>query len=254
MRKAFCFKTALFVILICLISVTFCGCVNTQNWVNEISETAIKNNVTIHVKSYNTNLLNEEYESQTYFGSGVIYYQYLNTYYCLTNNHVVYKPNQYKKRSITVNDCYGNEYSAAVVVSDPKFDLAVVSFYSADKVFVPQPLAMQNPKASENVAALGQPMGQINSLTLGKIFIMQTVTLAQNNKYASDVDFKVIYHNAPINTGSSGGALINNNLEIVGINFAILFDETDNSFRFGCAIPIEKVREFLENNHLLFNN
>ena len=254
MKKAFYFKVASFIILICLLCVGFCGCTNTQNWVNKISEKAIKTNVTIHVKSYNTNLLGEESQSQTYFGSGVIYYQYQRTYYCLTNNHVVFKPSKYQKRSVTVTDCYGNEYNATVVESDAKFDLAVLSFYAPDKVFVPLPLALQNPKVNENIAALGQPMGQINCLTIGKVFALQQVTLASNNINFSDVDFKVIYHNAPINTGSSGGALINDKLEIVGINYAILFNEIDNSFRFGCAIPVEKIREFLNNNHLLFNN
>jgi serine protease Do len=253
MKKAFCFKVTSLVIFLCLVCVSFCGCVDTQNWVNEISQTAIKSNVTIHVKSYNTNIFNQEIEYQNYFGSGVIYYKNRNTYYCLTNNHVVYKPEKYQKRSLTVTDCYGNEYDAEVVISDPKYDLAVVTFYTTDKVFAPLSLATQNPKTGQDIAAIGQPMGQINTLTLGKVFNMQHTSL-EENILASDVEFKVVYHNAPINSGSSGGALINGNLEIVGINFAILFDEKDDSFRFGCAIPIEKVREFLENNHLLFSN
>ena len=62
----------------------------------------------------------------------------------------------------------------------------------------------------------------------------------------SNVTFDVIKHTAFINNGSSGGGLLNYNQELIGINFASSVNSTTEEFVTGYAIPIEKVREFLD--------
>ena len=57
----------------------------------------------------------------------------------------------------------------------------------------------------------------------------------------SNVTFEVVYHNAFINNGSSGGPLLDANLRVVGVNYA------GNSSGIGYAIPAVKVNEFLRN-------
>ena len=54
----------------------------------------------------------------------------------------------------------------------------------------------------------------------------------------------MILHTAPLEHGSSGGALLNYDLELVGVNYAIAnIKETES--KYSLAIPIEKVSEFL---------
>ena len=71
-----------------------------------------------------------------------------------------------------------------------------------------------------NVISMGGPRLQYNTITLGKVTNNNTnITVTDDKSYSG-----VISHTAVINQGSSGGALINFDLKIVGINFAGLFE------------------------------
>ena len=60
----------------------------------------------------------------------------------------------------------------------------------------------------------------------------------------SNVKFEVYRHDAPINSGSSGGAILDYNYNIIGINYASSTD-ANGKFLNAFAVPIEKVKEFL---------
>ena len=93
----------------------------------------------------------------------------------------------------------------------------------------------------ESVKSMGNPNSIKNVITNGMINCYSYISL-NNNK--SKVDFEVIVHSANINSGSSGGALLNEYNEIVGITFAGVFDNKGN-FITGYAIPLEKIVEFI---------
>ena len=59
-----------------------------------------------------------------------------------------------------------------------------------------------------------------------------------------NVTFTVLEHNAETNGGSSGGAILNIDLELIGIHYAGSRDSSGNFVR-GYAIPIDKIHEFL---------
>jgi S1-C subfamily serine protease len=67
----------------------------------------------------------------------------------------------------------------------------------------------------------------------------------------SNITFPVIYHDSPIDHGSSGGMLLNSDLELCGVIFAVAYEKESGDFVSGLSIPIEKVKEFLVTYSLL---
>ena len=93
----------------------------------------------------------------------------------------------------------------------------------------------------ESVRSLGNPNAMKNVISSGMVNCLSYVDL---NSEKSKIDFEVIVHSATIASGSSGGALLDSNNEIIGITFAGVFDN-NGSFITGYAIPSEKIIEFL---------
>ena len=184
--------------------------------------------------------------------------------YCfLTNSHVVNTLAEYDTRSIKVEDAWGKTYSATVVQVDASYDLALLqcdmfSYSTLKEKNIPYfTLASSDPKVNDPVIALSTPKGQKNTITSGKIQSYDTITLTTQNEKTSNVTFPVIVHNAYIGSGSSGGALINSDYELVGINYAAR--QTDEQFSGRCySIPASKIREFFDkyelNDYLVLTN
>ena len=149
-------------------------------------------------------------------GSGVII---SDDGYILTNNHIVntassssfYQLSEATK--VTVN-LYGDEtkYEAKIIGTDPETDLAVIKI---DKTgLTPAKLGNSDKlKVGEFVMAVGNPLGMQNSVTAG-------IVSAVNREVKDDdgTKFILIQTDAAINAGNSGGALVNSNGEVVGIN------------------------------------
>jgi putative serine protease PepD len=108
--------------------------------------------------------------------------------------------------------------------------------------------ANTNPKVDDVVVAIGQPKGQNNTVTIGKVLGYSKVHLTDTPIEESNVQFEVIVHDAPINHGSSGGMLISTSKKIVGINFA----GSESGEIQSLSIPLEKVKEFLTNQKFVF--
>ena len=228
--------------------------VDYEEVINGVTQTAMQANFTVYLTSTKTFPAGQA-RSQ---GSGIIYkritsgtiYNRYYTYYLLTNNHVIYKDTaNYNTFAYTVTDKNNVEYQAEVVAYNPNYDLAVVKFTS-ETVYEPLALASTNSKAGDKVIALGQPKGQKNAITFGEILGLATPTITVDpNTEMSNVKFEVYRHNAPINSGSSGGALINYNYEIVGLNYASSTDANGN-YVSSFAVPVLKIKEFLTANNL----
>ena len=173
-------------------------------------------------------------------GSGVVFSKQENlggdTYYILTNNHVISSGNIY-----TVSDCYGNKIKASLVKSDANYDLAILKFNSSD---VYQVLEFTNTEAvsGDKVIAIGAPNGLLNTITFGKILKYSFVDVEVDSS-ESNVKFKVIEHSAPLYGGSSGGVLLNYSYQICGINYATYAE--DGEFVSGYAVSTSKVLEFI---------
>lgn len=217
--------------------------INYDSLNNAIESTAIKSDVTIHNKQYNS-FLGIRTSSKTNLGSGIIFKRIGSTYYVLTNNHVVYFNGKYKKQKITITDFDGKKYTAKIVGNDAKYDLAILSFNTTKNLTVTQ-LADSNPEINEEIIAIGHPKGHSDTVTYGKILEYKEIEMFDDNANKSDVDFPVILHSANTAKGSSGCAILNANLNIVAIHFAGAENE-NGEFLYGAAIPLDKIKEFMD--------
>jgi serine protease Do len=142
----------------------------------------------------------------------------------VTNNHVVEGATQ-----ITVTLSDRREFSAKVVGTDPKTDLAVIKIEVKDLPALKW-AEYDKLQVGDLVLAVGSPFGLSSTVTLGIIS-----ALGRGNVGIADYE-DFIQTDAAINPGNSGGALVNVNGELIGINTAI-FSRTGGSEGIGFAIP-----------------
>lgn len=172
-------------------------------------------------------------------GSGIII---SDDGYILTNNHIVatsssesyYEVSDATKVTVTLfND--ETEYEAKIVGKDEQTDLAVIKiektgltkaeFADSDSI-----------KVGEFAMAVGNPLGMQSSITCGVVSAV--------NREVTDSDgkkFTLIQTDAAINSGNSGGALVNSEGKVIGINTLKLSGTGIEGM--GFAIPINSTTE-----------
>lgn len=185
-------------------------------------------------------------------GSGVIIGSNNNYYYCLTNNHVIYKPYKYQYQTYKIIDCYGDEYEGLVLDNDNNYDLALVAFSKinsngkTNNSLKEIKFSKLMPKKNDTIISFGNPNKVMNTISYGKYLDMVKFNPSQATKDKSNVNFDVITHSSIIEDGSSGSMLLDSNLRLVGINFASKVDE-NNNYLYSYAIPLTKVVEYIKN-------
>ena len=214
---------------------------------NKISTDTIKGVVKIYNKCYNS-FLGIETGFSTSLGSGFCFRINNGRYYVITNCHTAINNTNYDNQEFTIVDYQGKEYVGYLYKSPAKtssaisaaYDLAVLYFKPSSTNVKKLDLATNNPKIQSDVVLLGSPAGQANSITYGNVSGHQNIKLSNCSTRESNVTFPVIISNAYANSGSSGGPLLNSNLKVVGVHYA-----GNRTKGYSFAIPIEKVREFL---------
>lgn len=167
-----------------------------------------------------------EYEEEG-LGSGIIVRKDGKKVYVLTNNHVVAGA-----KEITVKLYDEREFAGVVVGTDTRRDLAVVSFESDATDIKPARLGNSDAvKVGDWSIAIGSPFGLFSSVTVGVVSAIGRDGGPEGN--ISDF----IQTDAAINKGNSGGALVNIDGEIIGINTWIA-STTGGSIGLGFSIPI----------------
>lgn len=174
-------------------------------------------------------------------GSGIIISE---DGYILTNNHVISSESSSSYYAISeatgikVNLYNDKEsYTATVVGTDAYTDLAVLKI---DKTgLTPATLGSSDDlKVGEYVMAIGNPLGMDYSVTTG-------VISAVNREVQSDgTTYLAIQTDAAINSGNSGGALVNANGEVIGINTLKLAGNGIEGI--GFAIPISSTTSIID--------
>jgi len=148
----------------------------------------------------------------------------------VTNHHVVAGA---ERIEVLLGD--GRRLTAGRVGSDPDTDLALLRVEANGLTGIPRadPHSLAR---GDVVLAIGNPWGVGQAATLGIVGATGRGRLG----LSTFEDF--IQHDAAINPGSSGGALVNPRGELVGINTAI-FSRTGGSHGIGFAIPLDLVFE-----------
>lgn len=161
-------------------------------------------------------------------GSGVIT---TTDGYILTNNHVVDHASDVK---VALQD--GREFSAKVIGTDPKSDLAVVKIEAAGLPAI-QMTDSDQVEVGDTVLAIGNPFGIGQTVTTGIV--------SATGRGAIGLDYEdFIQTDAAINPGNSGGALVDADGRLVGINTAIL-SRTGGNQGIGFAIPANMARDVM---------
>lgn len=175
--------------------------------------------------------LPDRMREQNALGSGVIV---RSSGVVVTNNHVIDGAQEIK---VVLAD--RREFSARVIITDPRTDLALLQIEPAGKAFPVARLGDSDQlRVGDIVFAMGNPFGAGQTVTHGIVS-----ALARTNVGVSDFQ-SFIQTDAPINPGNSGGALINMNGELIGINTAI-WSRTGGSQGIGFAVPVSVVRSVL---------
>lgn len=145
--------------------------------------------------------------------------------YILTNNHVV---NGADKISVQLSD--GNEYDAKLIGHDEQTDIALIQVEGAKNLTQVKIADSDALKVGDFAVAIGNPFGLGQTATSGIIS-----ALGRSGLNLEGLE-NFIQTDAAINRGNSGGALVNLNGELIGINTAILASSGGN-IGIGFAIP-----------------
>jgi Do/DeqQ family serine protease len=154
------------------------------------------------------------------FGSGVIISK---DGYIVTNNHVIDGADEI---NVKLHD--GREMKGRVIGTDPTTDLALVKIEGDDFPAIVVGNS-DNLKVGEWVLAVGNPFNLGSTVTAG-------VVSAKSRGLGANQVESFIQTDAAINAGNSGGALVNTQGELVGIN-AMLYSQTGSYSGYGFAIP-----------------
>lgn len=160
------------------------------------------------------------------YGSGVII---SSDGYIVTNNHVIDNSDEVE---VTLND--KRQFKAKLVGTDPATDIALLKIEEADLPIIKFGDSDQL-LVGEWVLAVGNPFMLNSTVTAGIVSAKaRSIRLLGNNQQLGIESF--IQTDAAVNPGNSGGALVNTNGELVGINTAI-FSQTGNYAGYSFAVP-----------------
>jgi serine protease Do len=148
--------------------------------------------------------------------------------YAVTNFHVVDHA-----KSVQVKTDDGTEYTAKVVGTDKKTDLALIKV-DAKKDFAFVKFGDEQARVGDWVVAVGNPFGLGGTVTAG-------IVSARGRDIGAGPYDDYIQIDAPINKGNSGGPAFNANGEVIGVNTAI-YSPSGGSVGIGFDIPADTAK------------
>jgi putative serine protease PepD len=152
----------------------------------------------------------------------------------LTAGHVVAGASQ-----ISVRLADGSTHSAKVVGADTSIDTAVLNIDPSGRTLHPLPLGSSQALAvGDPLAVIGDPFGLANSLSTGVVSALHRAIQAPNGFAIADG----IQTDAAIDPGNSGGPVLNEHGQVVGITDQIATNGSDSFSGVGFAVPIDAVR------------
>ena len=147
--------------------------------------------------------------------------------YAVTNNHVVDKA-----ESVEVTTDDGKTYTAKVIGTDPKTDIALIKVEGRTD-FAHVALGERPPRVGDWVLAVGNPFGLGGTVTAG-------IVSARGRDIGAGPYDDFIQIDAPVNKGNSGGPTFDVDGNVVGVNTAI-FSPSGGSVGIAFAIPASTV-------------
>lgn len=188
-------------------------------------------------KIYDAVVVVSTYSNDRYIasGTGFVYKQDGNTYYLLTNYHVIEDGDH-----VTVTFTDGSIVETEIVGFDKYQDIAVLSIESKEEYQVAEIGNNEETRVGDTAFAVGAPLDNAYSWTVTRGIISgkdRMVEVSLDSSNTSDYVMKTLQTDAAINSGNSGGPLCNANGEVIGITSLKLV--SDGVEGMGFAIPIE---------------
>ena len=156
--------------------------------------------------------------------------------YIVTNNHVI---DGAEKLEVTLND--NRQFNATVVGTDEKTDIALIKINAKDL----HAITFGNSdavKVGQWCVAVGNPFGFNSTVTAG-IISAKARGLSESNSANGGIK-AFIQHDAAVNPGNSGGALVNTAGELIGIN-TMIYSQTGNYSGCSFAVPSNTVKKVI---------
>ncbi len=151
--------------------------------------------------------------------------------YIVTNNHVIAKATELK---VTLND--NKTYDAEIIGTDPATDIALIKIDTDNSLPYLAFGDSDNTKIGEWVLAVGNPFNLTSTVTAG-IVSAKARDLGRRQSF--------IQTDAAVNPGNSGGALVNTNGDLIGINTAIT-SQTGSYIGYAFAVPSNIAKKVVE--------
>lgn len=165
-------------------------------------------------------------------GSGVIISK---EGYIVTNNHVIENSSSIE---VVLND--RRSFEATLIGRDPQTDIALLKIDADSLTAIPFGNS-DNLKVGEWVMAIGNPFNLTSTVTSGIVSAKARNLNILDRKGAIE---SFIQTDAAVNPGNSGGALVNTEGQLVGINTAI-FSQTGNFAGYAFAVPVSIVQKVI---------
>ena len=207
----------------------------TEGSIADVADKVSKSVVSIVSSVKSTDFFGRTAESGA-AGTGVIV---TSDGYILTNKHVI---NGAHEVAVILDD--GTTYKdVEVVATDPLNDIAFLKVKDANDLTAATLGDSKTISVGQQVIAIGNALGEYqNTVTAGIISgIGRSVTAADSSGYNAETLTDMIQTDAAINSGNSGGPLVNAAGEVIGINTAT----SSTAENMGFAIPISSVKGML---------
>jgi serine protease Do len=248
MKKNLLFLALIFIVSLCLLCRTAAGRQREEKIADvvDIVSKAIVNIRTEELPSKGAETKKSDFFKKFFFQEGeeeVEAYENIGSGVMLDPKGLIVTNEHLISKAITIKVKFTNkqEYEANVIAADPELDIALLKI-NDDRDFPFLKVTKKNIRVGEKAIVIGNPYGLSSSVTTGVVSALGRNLRINNKVYAN-----LVQTDAAINPGSSGGALLDIDGNLIGIVTAI-YEEGKG---IGFAIPIEDVMtmlsEFLEN-------
>ena len=157
--------------------------------------------------------------------------------YIVTNNHVISGASSVQ---VTLNN--NQTYKAEIIGSDSSSDIALLKIKAPEKLPYLTFADSDNTQIGEWVLAVGNPFNLTSTVTAG---IISAKARNLGNQYNGKVE-SYIQTDAAVKSGNSGGALVNLNGDLIGINTAIASANTGTFVGYSFAVPSNIAKKVVE--------
>lgn len=142
--------------------------------------------------------------------------------------------------NVLTPETYDAMYTAKIEYVGTRDDLAVISFQTDEDLAVIN-LAEEDPKKDDRIMCVGNPQNEWFALSYGKVF-------SGKEKFGESHGFpsNAMKHSAYIQVGSSGGAAINEQMQLVGTTPGGSYSLDGKTFNYGVLIPVSEIKICLD--------